>query len=326
MAKKPLVSIITPTYNRADYLRETIESVLKQDYEPIEYIVLDDGSRDYTIEILKEYENQIIWQSHPNMGETPTVNKGFAMSTGQIIGVVNSDDPILPGAVTKIVNAFENNPDALVVYPDWVEIDSNSNPLQTYRLPDYTLYDMVRWFNIAMGPGTFFCRGALEKYGPRQSHRKYTGDLEYWCRLALYQDPVHLPEVLATHRTHEDSAQIRDKSSAISEELISIVKQLYENSNLPQSLKKKKRRVFSNIYHVAEHYCNHNEKEKFQHYRSLKYWYYPPSIFKDITINLLPFFFKFVLLLNKILPPKIYQAIRSIYRAIKHTDHLQNKP
>ncbi len=318
MTEKPLVTIITPTYNRAGFLRETIESVLSQDYEPIEYIVLDDGSQDNTMEILKEYEGKIIWQTHANMGETLTVNKGFSMSTGQIIGVVNSDDPILPGAVKKVVGAFEKNKDALVVYPDWAEIDKNSNTIKKHTLPNYNIYNMVKhFFNIAIGPGTFFRREALEKYGARENSRRYTGDLEYWCRLSLYQDPVHIPEVLATHRTHDDSAQIRDMSSAIAEELISIVVKLYNNPALPKELRRIKGRVFSNIYHEAAYFCNKNEKKQFRHYRWLKYRHYPPSLLKDIMIKLLPFFYKFVLLLNKTLPPGLYKAIRSVYRKLR---------
>ena len=84
----PLVTVITPAYNRASYLVETIESVLGQDYPRLEYIVLDDGSTDNTREVLGKYEGRIIWETHPNMGETRTVNKGFGLARGEIVVVV----------------------------------------------------------------------------------------------------------------------------------------------------------------------------------------------------------------------------------------------
>jgi glycosyltransferase involved in cell wall biosynthesis len=99
--KELLVTIITPAYNRANYLDETIQSILNQDYPNLEYIVLDDGSKDNTVEVLKKYRGRIIWETHPNIGETRTVNKGLSMAHGDIIGIVNSDDPLLPGAVAS---------------------------------------------------------------------------------------------------------------------------------------------------------------------------------------------------------------------------------
>ena len=120
---QPLVTIITPAYNRADYLRETIESILQQDYPNVEYIVLDDGSKDNTVELLEEYTGRLIWESHKNMGEIRTVNKAYGMAKGEYIAVINSDDPLLPGAISAVVDTFLNNPDVLVVYPDWQYID-----------------------------------------------------------------------------------------------------------------------------------------------------------------------------------------------------------
>src|SRR5438132_6207432 len=112
----PLVSIVTPTYSPAAFLPETIESVLAQDYPRIEYIVLDDGSTDSTSQILSDYTGRLIWESQANQGQTPTINKGWERSHGDIITWLNSDDTYLPGAVSKAVDYLQQHPDIDIVY------------------------------------------------------------------------------------------------------------------------------------------------------------------------------------------------------------------
>src|SRR5580765_5132910 len=106
----PTVTVVTPAYNQADFLRDTIESVLSQDYPNIEYVVLDDGSTDDTPKILAEYGDRFVWESQKNMGQTPTINKGWAMTSGEIITWLNSDDTYLEGAVRRAVEHFDANP------------------------------------------------------------------------------------------------------------------------------------------------------------------------------------------------------------------------
>ena len=139
-----LVTIITPTYNRADLLPETIESILDQDYPFIEYLILDDGSTDDTQAVLKRYGDRIKTAHHPNMGETATVNRGFDLATGDLVCVVSSDDPLLPGAVRRMVEAFDAAPDALAAYPDWAEIGPRGEFLRTQRLPEYDFRSMIQ--------------------------------------------------------------------------------------------------------------------------------------------------------------------------------------
>src|ERR1700687_3132734 len=97
----PLVTVITPAYNQGIFLRDTIESVLAQDYPHIEYFVLDDGSTDETAKILEEYSGRIKWETHPNMGQTATINKGWRLTNGEIITWLNSDDTYLAGSVGR---------------------------------------------------------------------------------------------------------------------------------------------------------------------------------------------------------------------------------
>jgi glycosyltransferase involved in cell wall biosynthesis len=107
---RPLVSIITPVYNGAGYIAETVASVLKQDYRPIEYIVVDDGSHDDTLACLTPFQDQIRVITQANQGEAAAVNAGVAAASGEILGIVNADDPVLPGLISSAVARLSAEP------------------------------------------------------------------------------------------------------------------------------------------------------------------------------------------------------------------------
>ena len=237
-ADLPLVSIVTPAYNRASYLDETIQSVLSQDYSRIEYIVLDDGSTDNTVEVLHKYDGKIIWESHPNMGEARTVNKGWSMSHGDLIAVVNSDDPLLPGAVGTAVSFMAAHPDVLVGYPDWDIIDARSNLVEHRRAPEYDYLYMVRHNRCLVGPGAFIRRRAFELTGMRDPSFKYVTDYEYWLRLGLYGEFARIPKTLATFRAHAGSASVSDAGRGMADEQVQVMKKFYQRPDLPLRVRK----------------------------------------------------------------------------------------
>jgi glycosyltransferase involved in cell wall biosynthesis len=311
----PLVTIITPTYNRANYLPETIESVLSQDYSNIEYIVLDDGSKDNTLEVLRQYDSRVIIETHENIGETKTVNRGLRKSKGEFICVVNSDDPLLPGAIKTIVLAMIDQPDGLAAYPDWLEIDSQSKPLKEMILPDYEISNMLSEFNVSMGPGTFFRRSVLEKFGFRDEERKYTGDLEFWFRLAANGNLIHVSKILATHRSHSNSASVSEKSSKISEELLSLIKSSLYSGLLPKEILKKQNRLFSQAYFKSIFYCNKKDLKKMLIY-TMRSFFYDPRLF---IINIMKLFLgkHSTLFLQNCLQEEQYQNLQSLWRNIK---------
>ena len=166
----PLVTIITPVFNRASFLLETISSVVTQDYPRVEYILLDDGSSDDSLRIIRESaaKNPMIrYDRHENMGETRTVNKGFLLAKGDIIAVVNSDDPILPGAISAAVDLMLRKPEILIVYPDWYLIDEQGRTMEYRRTPDFSYVDMLRRHYCIPGPGTFFRKSLVDRLGGR---------------------------------------------------------------------------------------------------------------------------------------------------------------
>jgi len=248
----PLVTVITPAYNREALIEETILSVLKQDYPNIEYIVLDDGSTDNTLQIIKKHQDKLRWVTHENLGETRTVNKGFSMVRGEIIGVVNSDDPLLPGAVSKLVETLVKNSGVVVVYPDWEMIDERGRVIQTMRSYDFTSYaDMVRKHFCLPGPGAFFRREMVEKIGGRDPEFRYVADLEFWFRAGILGSFMRVPEVLATFRVHAGSATVSQRGSLMAVEHVALIEKLYSLPEIPESAQAVKKEALSSAFFVA---------------------------------------------------------------------------
>jgi glycosyltransferase involved in cell wall biosynthesis len=272
----PLVSIITPAYNRAAYLDETIQSVLAQNYPRIEYIVLNDGSTDNTEEVLQKYTGHLIWETHPNMGETRTVNKGFGMAHGEIVAVVNSDDPLLPGAVRAAVAFMQSYPDILVAYPDWDFIDRDSIVTRHVQVPEYNYLYSLRRHYYMVGPGAFIRRKAFELTGMRDSAFKYAGDFEYWLRLGLYGQFARIPRTLATFRVHPDSATVSQKGHDMADEHIRLTKQFYSRPGLPPRVLKVHSQALAWAYLTAGIACGRA--------RWLALWYYLRAVLYHPTI------------------------------------------
>lgn len=269
-----LVSIITPTYNRASFLSETIESVLNQSYSNFEYIILDDGSTDETQQILKKYQDpRIISLYHDNMGETATVNKAIVMAKGQIVGIVNSDDPILPGAIQEAVSCMAARPELLAVYPDWLCIGPESEFIKVEYLKKYNIENMLLDFNFGLGPGAFIRRSSYDLIGCRKPYLRYTGDMDFWLRLALQGTIHHIPKVLATHRHHLDSASVFAKGRLLSYELTTVIKSILKSPLLPASILKKKSNILAYVYSVAAKSYAGNDKYSIIKYSGLSFYY-----------------------------------------------------
>jgi glycosyltransferase involved in cell wall biosynthesis len=271
------VSIITPVYNQAKFIEETINSILGQDYHNIEYIVIDDGSNDGTDKILMSYIDRLKYVRHENMGESKTVNKGYHLCSGDVIGVVNSDDPLLGhDAVSRIVECFENNSYALAVYPDWVSIDECGNVLNQFALPQYDIKNMLEDFNVALGPGVFIKSNALMMVGYRNESLKYTGDLDLSFRLALVGHLVHIPAFLATHRIHSTAASSTAQGSVMAEEVVRLAKVTLDSPILHPFSFQQKRKILAQANFIGASYCGTR--------KYLKLKYICKSIFLDPTL------------------------------------------
>jgi glycosyltransferase involved in cell wall biosynthesis len=272
----PLVSIITPAYNRASYLDETIRSVLEQDYPSIEYIVLDDGSTDNTREVLEKYTGRLICETHPNMGEHRTVNKGWSMSHGEIVGVLSSDDTLLPGAISTVVAFMQRRPDILVAYTDWNNVGPDSEFISHVQVPEYDYLFMLKCYAGIVGPGALMRRKAFELAGMRDPSFTWVADLEYWLRLGLYGKFAHIPVTLATYRLHPGSAWASGGGKTMADEHIRVLDKLYSRPDLPPEVRKVRKKAYSSAHSCAAATAGAARWEARKHcLRS--FLYHPPS-------------------------------------------------
>lgn len=247
----PLVSIVTAAYNAAAYLDETITSVLEQDYPYIDYVVLDDGSTDATPEVVARYGDRIRHERHDNMGETRTVNRGFDLIRGELVGVVSADDPLLPGIVTAMVERFADDPSVVVVYPDWEMIDGQGRVIQHITTFDYSYRDMVRWHHCIPGPGTFFRRSVVTSLGGRDPSFRYVADYDFWLHAGLLGPFARLPRTLARYRHHPGSASVGQLGSTMAAEHIRLTDKLFAREDLPSDIREVRREAYSSAHWVA---------------------------------------------------------------------------
>jgi GT2 family glycosyltransferase len=200
-----LISIITPSFNQARYLEDTIRSVLEQDYPKLEYILVDGASTDGSVDIIRRYADRLAWWvSEKDSGQAEAINKGFSRATGEIVAWLNSDDTFLPGAISGAVRAFEESPDAVLVYGNMLAVDENGETINILRYDQLSLVDLL-CFQIIGQPAVFFRREALEKAGVLDPSYHFLLDHHLWLRIALQGRILHVDETWATARYHAEA-------------------------------------------------------------------------------------------------------------------------
>jgi len=207
--RRPLVTIVTPTYNQAEFLAATLDSMLAQDYPNIEYLVLDDGSTDTTPDVLQRYNGRVRWERQANMGQSRTLNKGWAGARGEYLGYLSSDDLLAPNAISTLVRALEEHPDVPVVYCDFDLIDGQGRKTGHVQTPDYDRRQMIEELICQPGPGALFRRKVLEQAGGWNESLRKIPDFEFWLRASRMGPFLRVPETLAQYRVHEESTAIR---------------------------------------------------------------------------------------------------------------------
>jgi glycosyltransferase involved in cell wall biosynthesis len=249
----PLVSIVVPSYNHARYLREAIDSILAQDYPRVELIVIDDGSTDGSPDILREYGERFHWELQPNQGQVATLNRGWLMSTGDILAYLSADDALLPGAVSAAVRALHDNPDAVLAYCDFNLIDPNSAVVRRVRAPDFDYREMLTHMTCPPGPGAFFRRSAFNKAGTWHTGFRQMLDYEYWLRLGLHGRFVRIPKVFASYRVHPGSQSFAATAQIRPEEPVRIIEQYFDSPLVPVELKDARTQAISTAWLHSAH-------------------------------------------------------------------------
>jgi glycosyltransferase involved in cell wall biosynthesis len=201
----PKISIVTPSYNQAPFLEETIRSVLLQGYPNLEYIIIDGGSTDGSVEIIRKYEKWLAyWVSEPDQGQSNAINKGWRRATGEICAWLNSDDVYLPGALKNVARSFIEYPEKELLYGDLLYIDQKSTISGYLRAPDFSLERLV-YENYIPQPTTFLKRAALERVGYLNEDLHFCMDYDLWLRIAANRRSFYLPRTLAAFRFHPQS-------------------------------------------------------------------------------------------------------------------------
>ncbi|MCC6298414.1 MAG: glycosyltransferase [Anaerolineales bacterium] len=255
-----LVSIITPSFNQARYLEQTIQSALGQDYPRIEYIVVDGASTDGSVEIIKKYErrggvpppNITWWLSEKDSGQAEAINKGLARATGEIVGWLNSDDYYLPSAVSAAVKVFEENPDVALVYGNMLAVDERGNAFNALTYEQLSLQDLL-CFQIIGQPAVFFRREILEKTGLLDPTFHFLLDHHLWIRIAQHGKILHVNQTWAAARYHAE-AKNRAKAAEFGREAFRILAWAQSQPGLGEAVRPVERRARASAYRVDARY------------------------------------------------------------------------
>ena len=198
-----LVSVITPSFNQAAYIEETILSVLNQDYPQVEYIIVDGGSTDVSREIIERYADRLAWWvSERDRGQTDAINKGFAHAKGEILAWLNSDDTYLPGAIAEAAAFLEANPQAGMVYGDANLVDQQGTLLGKFPARQTDYRRLRRGYVHIPQQAAFFRASLWRQVGPLDPSFYFAMDYDLWVRLARLAPLCYHPRTWANFRLH----------------------------------------------------------------------------------------------------------------------------
>jgi len=216
----PIITIVTPSYNQARFIKETIESILKQNYPSLEYIVIDGGSTDGSKEIIRNYENQLaFWCSEKDEGQSDAIMKGFNRCSGELIAWVNSDDVLFPGCLNAAAKCFLENGYPDIITANIAYIDAKSNITRFIRVPRQSRFFFFRGVWHGTAPCVFFKRSLFVKVGGVQKKYKLSMDLDLWVRMMKAgARVVHITSYLGGYRWHKSSKTVRSITNRSTQE------------------------------------------------------------------------------------------------------------
>ncbi len=248
----PLVSIVTPSLNQGAYLEETIVSVLEQDYPNLEYLVVDGGSTDGSVEVIRRYADRLAWwTSEPDRGQAAALNRGFARARGDYLGWLCSDDTLLPGAISRLVAVLEDDPGLVLAYGDAVYTDALSERKHAARSGPWDPVAMVRHAQVPnQQPATLYTRRGWEAAGPLDEDAWYYLDFQLTVRLAAAGEGAHVAEPLATYRIHSEGKSTGQPLRK-AQDAVRCAERFLPSDLVPQALRPYAREGRASLYRIA---------------------------------------------------------------------------
>ena len=201
----PRISIVTCSYQQGRFIEATLRSVLEQGYPNLEYLVIDGGSSDQSVEVIRRHEARLAhWVSEPDAGQTDALAKGFARSTGEIMGWLCSDDLLLPGALEAVGRYFADHPEVECVFGDALWIDATGALLRPKKEMPWSRLVFLFDHNYLAQPSVFWRRRLFDAAGGLQRQWNLAMDADLWLRFARLSRPVHLPQYLSCMRYYPE--------------------------------------------------------------------------------------------------------------------------
>lgn len=247
------LSIITPSYNQSAYLEAAIQSVLGQASPDLEYIVIDGGSTDGSVEIIERYAGRLAyWVSEADSGQAEAINKGLQRATGEVVAWLNSDDLYRPGALAAATAVLTADPALALVYGDLDSVDAIGRTFNTIRYAPYTLADLLA-FRIIGQPSVFMRRAALEQTGLLDTDYHYLLDHQLWLRLAQHGGLRYVPQTWAAAR-HHSAAKNTALAASFGGEVYRILAWAQTQPRLQELIEANPRRTWGGAHRLAARY------------------------------------------------------------------------
>ena len=255
--ESPLVSVVTPSLDQGRFIEETILSIKNQTYPRVEHIIIDGGSTDATLDIIRKYEGtyNMRWLSEPDEGQSDAINKGWRMAKGEILAYLNADDTYMPGAVETAVEFFAGHPDVSMVYGDCNTMNEAGELIGQYPAAAFDLKEILTLRNMIPQPAVFLRRGVLDKVGYLDTDLYMIMDLDFWIRVGLRLKIQYLPRTLANFRRSPTSKSMAE-GYKFSQEILYVG--LFSDPALPEELMRLRRQVYSRAYYhvgIGYHSC-----------------------------------------------------------------------
>jgi len=238
--------VIVPSYNQAQFIGATLDSILQHNYRQLEFIVVDGGSKDKTLQVLQSYSDaRLSWISERDKGQSDALNKGLQRASGDIITYLNSDDLLDPGAITFAVQYFDQHPEVDLLYGDGYFVDAQGRRLSAYKSAPFNLSLCILNGQDLAQPGTFWKSGLSKKIGLFDVDLHYRMDFDYWIRAALAGFRLeYVSGERAAYRLHNESKTVSQRA-AFTQDWEIILTRIFQNPDLPDTLLPLKEEAFN---------------------------------------------------------------------------------